>query len=237
MTLTLAFDTSADVCAAGLFRDGVPLATASRAMMRGHAEALVPLVLSVCAEAGEPVSACEQIGVTVGPGSFTGVRTGLAAARGFAAATGAQAVGVSSLEAAAYAVRDVFPDVQRLVVLLETRRSDYFAQIFHPDGAPRDEAAVLETSAISAMLAAGDVLTGNAVDRFMGEAASGPHAVPGSVRRAPGPGAVDLGSVAALVAKACEPSPNQKVVEQSLAPLYLRAPEAKMPKDGGRLRK
>lgn len=246
MTLTLVFDTSADVCAAGLFRNGEPLAVESREMTRGHAEALVPLVLAVCAQSGVRLPDCERIGVTVGPGSFTGVRTGLAAARGFAAATGARAVGVSSLEAAAYAARAGAADAAaRIVVLLETRRQDYYAQIFRADGAPLGAASVLGMSEISAAIAPGDMLAGNAVDRFLGEVEALPDGAPGRlaldpdgpVTRASGCGAVDLTSVAALADKACESMVDQKKVEHSLAPLYLRAPEAKLPKDGGQLRK
>ena len=73
MTTILSFDTSADFCAAALVRAETALACDSLPMSRGHAEALVPLVQELCAEAGIKLSGVDLIGVTVGPGSFTGV--------------------------------------------------------------------------------------------------------------------------------------------------------------------
>ena len=101
MPLTLAMDTSADVCAAAFIRDGVCLGAGRREMTRGHAEALVPMIQDIAATAGVALPDVDIVGVAKGPGSFTGLRTGIAAARGFALASGAQAVGVSSLDAVA----------------------------------------------------------------------------------------------------------------------------------------
>jgi tRNA threonylcarbamoyladenosine biosynthesis protein TsaB len=106
MTTILSFDTSADFCAAALVRADTALACDSLPMSRGHAEALVPLVQKLCAEAGIKLSDVDLIGATVGPGSFTGVRTGIAAAKGFALAAGCPAIGVSSLDAVALGAKD-----------------------------------------------------------------------------------------------------------------------------------
>ena len=103
MTTILAFDTSADFCAAAIVRDDAALAARALPMSRGHAEALVPLVQELCDEAEIELRAVDLIGVTIGPGSFTGVRTGIAAAKGFAFAAGCPAIGISSLEAVAFA--------------------------------------------------------------------------------------------------------------------------------------
>src|SRR5499433_4052911 len=68
-------------------------------MQRGHAEALMPLIERMLSRAQLEVSALDRIAVTTGPGSFTGLRVGIAAARGIALAAGKQAIGLSTLAA------------------------------------------------------------------------------------------------------------------------------------------
>jgi tRNA threonylcarbamoyladenosine biosynthesis protein TsaB len=93
----LAIDTALEACAAGVIAmpDRV-LAQESLAMARGHAEALMPLLARVMDQAGIRFDDLDRIAVTVGPGSFTGLRVGIAAARGIALASGKPAVGVST---------------------------------------------------------------------------------------------------------------------------------------------
>ncbi|HLL28674.1 MAG TPA: tRNA (adenosine(37)-N6)-threonylcarbamoyltransferase complex dimerization subunit type 1 TsaB, partial [Xanthobacteraceae bacterium] len=86
----LAIDTALDACSTAVFdteRDR-PLFSESREIGRGHAELLVPLVDQTMKQAGVKFDEIDRIVVTVGPGSFTGLRVGLAAARGFALAAG-----------------------------------------------------------------------------------------------------------------------------------------------------
>src|SRR5687767_2739917 len=93
----LALDTSMGACSTALLRhDGVLFARQER-MTRGHAEALMPMVADVMSESGVAFSALERIGATTGPGSFTGVRIAISAARGLALVTGAKLFGVDSL--------------------------------------------------------------------------------------------------------------------------------------------
>ena len=97
----LAIDTALGACSAVLF-DTVtnqPLAIQSVEMNRGHAEALMPLVERVMKAAEAKFDAIDRIATTVGPGSFTGLRVGIAAARGFALACQKPAVGVTTLDA------------------------------------------------------------------------------------------------------------------------------------------
>ena len=97
----LAIDTALGACSAVLF-DTVtnqPLAIQSVEMNRGHAEALIPLVERVMKAADAKFDAIDRIATTVGPGSFTGLRVGIAAARGFALACQKPAVGVTTLDA------------------------------------------------------------------------------------------------------------------------------------------
>src|SRR6202008_278125 len=88
--LILAIDTALDACAAAVLDTGTGkvIAMESQAMKRGHAEALMPLIARVMKETGIPFTALDRIAVTSGPGSFTGLRVGLSAARGLALAAG-----------------------------------------------------------------------------------------------------------------------------------------------------
>src|ERR1700750_3282629 len=99
--LILAIDTALDACAAGVLDTdaGKMVAQESLAMKRGHAEALMPLIGRVMNRSGLPFSALDRIAVTTGPGSFTGLRVGLSAARGIALAAARPVVGVTTLTA------------------------------------------------------------------------------------------------------------------------------------------
>src|SRR4030088_619787 len=97
--LILGIDTALDACAAGVLDTdaGKMIAQESLPMKRGHAEALMPLIARVIKESGIGFAALDRIAVTTGPGSFTGLRVGLSAARGLALAAGKPAIGLSHL--------------------------------------------------------------------------------------------------------------------------------------------
>src|SRR5258708_36062277 len=100
----LAIESSGHGCSAAIWRAGTVIAVRRVALEQGHAAALMPLVRDVMLEAGLAWSALEAIGVTIGPGSFTGIRVGLAAARGLGLALGIPVEGVTSFEAMAWSV-------------------------------------------------------------------------------------------------------------------------------------
>src|SRR5437763_8038701 len=99
--LILAIDTALDACAAGVLDTdaGKLVAQESSSMKRGHAEALMPLIGRVIKASGLGFASLDRIAVTTGPGSFTGLRVGISAARGIALAAGKPAVGVTTLTA------------------------------------------------------------------------------------------------------------------------------------------
>src|SRR5262245_22233522 len=101
--LVLAIDTALDACSAAVFdsAEETIVASDSQIMARGHAEALMPILASVMQQAAISYAQLERIAVTVGPGSFTGLRVGIAAARGIALATHKPAIGITTLEALA----------------------------------------------------------------------------------------------------------------------------------------
>lgn len=130
--ISLAIDTSAHLCAAAVHDDASArvLAQRSEDIGRGHAERLMEVVGEVLREANVEYSAIGRVIVTVGPGSFTGIRVGLATARGVALALGVAAIGVSVLEAAGEhcAELGLWDRVSPLLVAMDARRGEAYAQ-------------------------------------------------------------------------------------------------------------
>jgi tRNA threonylcarbamoyladenosine biosynthesis protein TsaB len=131
----LAIDTALGACAAAVYDSeaGTTAAAESLAMARGHAEALMPLIARVMDRARMEFLELDRIPVTVGPGSFTGLRVGIAAARGIALAAGRPAVGVSTL--AAYAAPHIAVDrAEAVAIAIDARNDQIYFQLFGPAG-------------------------------------------------------------------------------------------------------
>ncbi len=153
----LAFDTTTSACAAAICRGGEVLAERTAAMDRGHAEALIPMLEAILASASLGYSDLDAIAVTRGPGAFTGIRIGLAAARGLALASGLPVVGVTTLEAMAATAR-ADTDRNRIVIVMDTKRRDFFVQAFSRELTPLCDAAVMSGADVPSRLAAIDGL-------------------------------------------------------------------------------
>jgi tRNA threonylcarbamoyladenosine biosynthesis protein TsaB len=128
--IVLALDTAGSACSVAVARDEQLLATHRREMRHGHAEALMPMIDAAMREAGLAAHELDAVAVSLGPGGFTGIRVGLAAAYGIALAAQARLVGVSSFAAVAA------PLGGPLLVAIDSRRADLYVQLFDPDGAP-----------------------------------------------------------------------------------------------------
>lgn len=131
----LAIDTALPAVAACVLTEGATEAESaeSMGMERGHAEALIPLIDRVVGGAAGGFAALDRVAVTVGPGSFTGLRVGIAAARAIALACGIPAVGVSTLAAlAAPLILDEAAGT--VVVAVDARHGNVFFAAFHADG-------------------------------------------------------------------------------------------------------
>jgi tRNA threonylcarbamoyladenosine biosynthesis protein TsaB len=112
-------------------------------MPRGQAEALLPMVDAVMREAAMPVASLDLVAATVGPGSFTGIRVGLAAAQGIALAAALPLVGVTGFEAVAGCLDRGRDDDRRLLLAaLESRRAELYVHVFDWDRAVGEPAAV-----------------------------------------------------------------------------------------------
>src|SRR6204780_1432249 len=132
--LVLAIDTALAACSAAVLdtERGI-IASESQPMTRGYAEALVPMLGRVMGEAGVALTEIDRVAVTTGPGSFTGLRVGIAAARGIALAAGKPSVGLSTL--AAYAAPLIAADDTLPVVsVIDARHDHVYLQVFGPGG-------------------------------------------------------------------------------------------------------
>lgn len=210
-TLTLGIDVCTGHCSVALLRGEACVAHLSEAMPRGHIERLSPMVEEALASAGVEARDLAVIGVTCGPGGFTGARLGVAFARGLALATGAQAVGITTLEALAapHAPR-------RTLAALEGGRGEIFAQIFEAGNAVTQAQAVPEDELP-------EFLSTRAVTHVVGTAAGRVRACTGHPDEAGADNPpVDPADVARM---ARQKSADGEAV--SPKPFYLRAPDAK----------
>ena len=206
----LALDTTLEACQAAVLAGGRLLASRSEPMRRGHQERLAPLVAEVMQEAGLKLAALDRVGVATGPGSFTGLRVGLAFAKGLALARGIPCVGVGALEALAAGVEG--PGV--VAAVIDARRDQVYLQAFQAGRALSEpEALFLEEAAERLRALDAELLVGSGAPLLA-------QALP--LARAAGLAALDPAVLARLAAQAPEPAVSPR-------PLYLRAPDARLP--------
>lgn len=212
----LALDAALAACSAAVWRDGAVVARRLETPGRGHAERLVPMIDEVMAESGLPYGRLDALAVTVGPGTFTGVRIGLATARGLALALGRPLVGITTFATIAAAVADGGP----FAVVLGAGREHLYVQAFDRTHRPAGDPALMVRADARSALAPGLRLVGDAAPALASEHpeggwTAGPPALP------------DAAVLAALVAArhaAGDPWPDHPP-----SPLYLRPPDAKLP--------
>ena len=130
----LSIDTSNVNCAVHLMVHDGPSCEISDEIGRGHAERLIGMIDHVLNECGLSPNDITKIAVTIGPGSFTGVRVGLAAARGYAAALNIPVVGISSLKA----LSKKNNAGGSTLVILDAKRDQYYTELFEEHGASID---------------------------------------------------------------------------------------------------
>ncbi|MBT6883194.1 MAG: tRNA (adenosine(37)-N6)-threonylcarbamoyltransferase complex dimerization subunit type 1 TsaB [Rhodospirillaceae bacterium] len=226
----LALDTATNACSAAFSVDGTVQAARHELMVRGHAERLMPMIAEVMAEAGAEPDTLDLIAVTVGPGAFTGLRVGLAAARGLALAGGIPAFGMTTTEVLAAGVAGPW---NGLVVALESKREDLFVQVFDANGIRLSDPVALVPAALVDFV--GETSADNRLLALAGDGAARAGdvlAAAGFEIDQRGPDYPDARCLAALAETGWQP--GQPLAAP--APLYLRPPDAVVPKDGGRLR-
>ncbi|MFA5591892.1 MAG: tRNA (adenosine(37)-N6)-threonylcarbamoyltransferase complex dimerization subunit type 1 TsaB [Micavibrio sp.] len=133
---------------------------------REQAAKLIPLVQELMGEAAMGFGDLDLIVTTIGPGSFTGLRIGLSAARALGLALDCPVQGVTTFEAMA---RAAVPEAADALVIFETKRSDYYVQAFDAAKTPATEPCCLEQDALEALAASGKfILCGDGLPRFNG---------------------------------------------------------------------
>lgn len=211
--ILLAFDTAMAACSAAVYdasRRAV-LARDFRRMERGQANALAPMIRDAMKAAGVEFRDLSRIGVTIGPGSFTGVRTGIAMARGFGVALAKPVVGIDTLTAIA---QNAPAGEDPIAVVADARKDEVYAASFAADGSPVLRPAVLSVADALARLPSGARLLGTGASLLM-ETAS-----PGRFIRRQGGDLPDAAQFAPLCAMRPDPTSPPE-------PLYLRAIDAK----------
>jgi tRNA threonylcarbamoyladenosine biosynthesis protein TsaB len=212
--IVLGLDTCLSSCSVAVLDGDRVLASAREVMARGHQERLAPMAREVMAEAGLAFDRLDRIAATVGPGSFTGLRVGIAFAKGLALALDRPAVGIGTLEALA---AEAAPIAKGGLVFaaIDARRGQLYLQAFE------DGRALMAPDALTAEVAAArlaELAQGRPLTLVGSGAALLADFAP-SARVVAAEGA-DARHVARLAASR-EPGP--------LKPLYLRSPDAKLP--------
>ena len=219
-----AIDTSTALGSVALLEGGVIVAADARRVSNAHGESLLPMVSAVFARAGWTPGDVRRWGVGVGPGSFTGVRIATATAKGIALVTGAELVGVTSLDAVAFGVGVGVEVVVASVIA--GGKGEVFLQ------ARRGGALLVEPT---------HVRTGEAVATLAAAAAGAPLVVVGEAARdldwSPLPSARlltdephDLPRAEAIARIAASRAHSSPADADSLEPLYVRPPEITMPR-------
>ena len=135
----LAIEASANQLSIAVMIDGKVVAGRQHPAVHGHAAGIVPLTIETLKDAGMTFDAMTHVAAGCGPGSFTGIRVGLAAAKGFCMAHKATGVGVSGLQALAHAATAVVSGNKTpFLVLADTRRGPLYAQLFDATAQPID---------------------------------------------------------------------------------------------------
>ena len=199
---TLVIDSATEACSVGLFEDGLLLAGACEVIDRGHAERLVPMI----AELPDRGRAA-RIVVSLGPGSFTGVRIGLAAARALGLAWQAEMSGYPTLALVAAIARQARPGP--VTVCMTGGHGEWFVQDFDDAGAPLAGHASLAPAA-AATAARCDVVAGSQASALV-------------ALRGRGEALLLLPDARAF------PLLPRSLATGSLAPIYGRPPDARLP--------
>jgi len=191
-------------------------------MRHGHAEALLPMIDRVMAGAGLVTADLHAIAVSLGPGGFTGIRAGLAAAHGLALASATRLVGVTGFAAVAALVPE---GDAALLIALDSRREDFYVQLFDRSGKPLGEPAAILPDRLTAHVAA---TIGDTALRIAGDAASEAAAVlsgnlEATILPQTAPDARGVLAAASLEFAA-------DMAETPVRPLYLRPPDVTMGK-------
>jgi tRNA threonylcarbamoyl adenosine modification protein YeaZ len=222
----LAIDTALEACATAVLdtEAGGLTADETLAMARGHAEALMPQIARVMDAARVEFADLDRIAVTVGPGSYTGLRVGISAARGIALVSAKPAVGLSTLAAHAAPHMALAVEGRSVVVAIDARHQHVYLQIYGAGGRTLrgPQLAPIADAVRAAVAAAPALIAGSAAPLIAAAWPAGRERPALDDRSYPA-----IAWIARLGAVA-EPGTDPP------KPLYLRKPDAQ-PQDAARL--
>lgn len=217
----LGIDSATEACSAAVLCNGALASRRFQTIQRGHAEILIPLIQETMREAEITFGALDLIATTIGPGGFTGLRIGLASARALALAATIPIIGVTTLEAVARAqpTRNM-----PTLICLDSKREDVYLQLFDGDNTPMTAPAAMLPEEIAAILPSGLVAVGGnarkTVIATLAERIPPPILTDGALL----PDAEFVARIGLERFVAGAP-----VSEAPPRPLYLRAPDARLP--------
>lgn len=224
----LAFDAAGSACSVAVGVADRILADERQTMRHGHAEALLPMIDRAMRRAGLAPDALAIVATTVGPGGFTGIRTGLAAAHGIALATGATLIGITGFAAVVAAIPADLVETTAagpvLLVALESRREDLYLQCFDGSRKPLTSPQALLPEAVARFVA---TLWGDAPVLIAGDAAE--RAAVALAGHAPAALAPNSAPDACGVAAAALRLWRSGAPPVPARPLYLRPPDVTVP--------
>ena len=220
MNTILAIDTTLGACSAAIIKDGELLGHMLEARARGHVERLLPMVAELCEETGTALPELSHIAVTVGPGTFAGVRIGLSAAKGMGLALDVPLIPVTTLQAIAYEYGFDHKDFSgKIAVAIDARRGEIYLQVFEINlGACEgysDAAAVPVDTAKNNIHSTVSVVIGSAAPMLKDENL---HYTEGYIH-----------PKAEMIAGLAAASLSLAMDSDQISPLYLRAPDAILP--------
>jgi tRNA threonylcarbamoyladenosine biosynthesis protein TsaB len=162
----LAVDTTSERESVALADDLVVLAEA-RVRAHGHSRQLLPAIEFVLRASGIDAASIEGYAVTVGPGSFTGVRVGLSTVQGLALASGRPCLGVSTLDVLAAAVKGEAPT---LVPMVDAARAgQVFAAVYDTEARPREDPQSVAAESIAGRVSGPVAVVGDGAERYRSE--------------------------------------------------------------------
>jgi len=223
----LALDTALNACSVALSEDETILAFHHEERARGHAETLLPIIKSLMTEARTRFEDLDMIAVSVGPGTFTGLRIGLAAARGIAIAANKPCLGITTLNALAASVPAELADGCVIIPAIDARRKEIYVQSYRYEDnsarpTPIDVPQAVEISAAHTFLPDTPFLILGSGGPLLKEAGQLEGLSFELADLEPNPDARVIAALARERGVPVEGSPPP-------APLYLRGPDAKLP--------
>lgn len=219
----LAFDTAQGALSAAIVDGGRELAHHFELRTRGHAEELMGVIEAVLAQAKLAPADLTALAVTIGPGTFTGLRVGLAAARGLALARALPLVGLTTLEVVAEPVEAAADEV--IAAVFDARRGEVYLQCFDAARAALTEPMIVALEEIGDHVPGSRIVAvGTGAGLLIEQLADRPL-VCKVTDAAAQPDARHLARMAETRLRAHGPDRYRRAPE----PLYLRAPDAKLP--------